>query len=61
MINYRTTPAWPAQVKALTGGEGVDLAINTVGGDLLEQSLQAIRHGGFVGFVPTMTWPRSAS
>ena len=51
VINYRTTPDWPAQVKALTGGEGVDLTINTVGGESISQSLQAIRPGGFVGFV----------
>lgn len=51
VINYRTTPDWPAQVKALTGGEGVDLTINTVGGEFISQSLQAIRHGGFVGVI----------
>ncbi len=51
VINYRTTPDWPAQVKALTGGEGVDLTLNTVGGESINQSLQAIRPGGLVGLV----------
>lgn len=54
VINYRTTPDWPAQAKALTGGQGVDLTINTVGGDSIQQSLQALRMGGMVGFVGVM-------
>jgi len=54
VINYRTTPDWPAQAKALTGGEGVDLTINTVGGDSIQQSLQSLRFGGQVGFVGVM-------
>ena len=51
VINHRTTPDWPAQVRALTGGAGADLTINTVGGDTLEQSLRALQLGGFMGFV----------
>ena len=51
VINHRTSPDWPAQVKALTGGVGADLTINTVGGETLEQSLRALRPGGFMGFV----------
>lgn len=50
VLNYRTTPDWPAQVKALTNGEGVDITIDVVGTSI-GQSLQTIRAGGLVGFV----------
>ena len=53
-INYRTTPAWDAQVRALTGGRGADHVIDVAGGPSLDRSIGAVRLGGtvvLVGFV----------
>ncbi len=47
-LNYRTQPDWVAQVLALTGGRGVAAAIETVGGDNLNRSLQALQMRGRV-------------
>jgi NADPH:quinone reductase-like Zn-dependent oxidoreductase len=35
-------PAWPAAVRELTGGHGVDVALETVGGNELENTLRAL-------------------
>lgn len=53
-INYRTTPAWDAQVRQLTGGRGADHVIDVAGGPSLDRSIGAVRLGGtvvLVGFV----------
>ncbi|MBN2358716.1 MAG: zinc-binding dehydrogenase [Deltaproteobacteria bacterium] len=39
-------PAWRQQVKQLTGGRGVDLAVDHVGGERFEHSLACLRPGG---------------
>jgi len=49
-INYRSTPQWADAVKAATGGRGVDIVVETVGGSL-SQSLASLAFGGFVGVV----------
>lgn len=41
-----TTQDLAAKVKALTGGKGVDLALDAVGGELFEPCLNALRRGG---------------
>ena len=50
---------WTKQVKSLTGGTGVDIAFDHVGGALFEQTLRTLRWGGRVvicgataGFAP---------
>lgn len=48
-INYRSTPAWEVAVKEATGGRGVDIVVETSGA--LQQSLGAVRFGGFIGVV----------
>jgi NADPH:quinone reductase-like Zn-dependent oxidoreductase len=46
VINVRTTPDWGKEVRALTGGRGVDLVVEVGGAGTLERSLQAVRPGG---------------
>ena len=41
-------PAWPSQVRGLTGRRGVDLVIEHVGGAVLEQVFQCLARGGTV-------------
>jgi NADPH:quinone reductase-like Zn-dependent oxidoreductase len=44
-VNY-STPGWGAEVLALTGGRGVDLVYDHVGGEVLRESLTVVRKGG---------------
>lgn len=44
-VNYRTE-AVAKRVMELTGGEGVDLVLETVGGDSWGESLRSLRRGG---------------
>jgi NADPH:quinone reductase len=49
----RADGAWRDEAKALTGGEGVDVVLDPVGGDRFLDSLRALRTGGrlvVVGF-----------
>ena len=47
-INYRTTPAWDAEVLKLTDGRGADLVVETVGEATIARSLNAAAMGGTV-------------
>lgn len=47
-INYTRTPEWSAEVRRLTGGEGVDLVLEVGGEKTLPQSLAAVRMQGTV-------------
>jgi NADPH:quinone reductase-like Zn-dependent oxidoreductase len=47
-INYRTTPDWEQQVRAITGGRGADLVIDVAGQETLGRSIRAVRMGGTV-------------
>jgi len=60
LINYRQQPEWVGEVLAATAGEGADLVVETVGGDNLNQSLEALRFDGhisIVGFLEGMQSP----
>lgn len=46
-INYRA-PDWPAQVRALTGGRGVDAVMDSVGAATFEGSLDSLRPLGMM-------------
>ena len=46
-VNYRTTPDWEREVLRLTGGDGVDVVVETAAD--LERSISCTRVGGFVG------------
>lgn len=51
-VDY-TAPDWIKKVKSLTGGHGVDIIFDPVGGDIGEQSLHALARDGtilIVGF-----------
>ncbi len=41
-------PVFAERVKALTGGQGVDLVLDLVGGDFVPESLRALAHQGTV-------------
>ncbi|MFT4102478.1 MAG: NAD(P)-dependent alcohol dehydrogenase [Burkholderiaceae bacterium] len=47
-IDTRERPQWEQAVLELTGGQGVDLVLETVGAETFEQSLRAVRQGGTV-------------
>jgi NADPH2:quinone reductase len=44
-INY-SKPDWVEQVRAATDGQGVDLAVDSVGGPILTGSIQCLRYRG---------------
>lgn len=46
VINYSTHPKFAKVVKELTGGEGVDVVYDPVGGDVLKESVSACKWGG---------------
>jgi NADPH:quinone reductase-like Zn-dependent oxidoreductase len=49
VVDYAATPGWGSAVRDLTGGEGADLVVDTMGPDTMEQSLTAVaRHGEVV-------------
>jgi NADPH:quinone reductase-like Zn-dependent oxidoreductase len=60
-VNYRTNEDWQREVRALTGGVGVDHVLEVVGQDTLERAIQALGFeghigliGGLSGFAPTL-------
>jgi len=48
LVNYRATPDWDREILAITDGAGVDLVLETAGGETFARSLNAVRHGGTV-------------
>jgi NADPH:quinone reductase-like Zn-dependent oxidoreductase len=46
IVNYRTTPDWERAVLELTGGQGVDHALELGGSGTFAKSLSALRIGG---------------
>ena len=48
-INYAKHPQWGAPVREASGGVGVDVVVETIGGATLAQSLEAVRMHGFIG------------
>jgi alcohol dehydrogenase len=52
VVNYAENPAdWGDQVRALTGGRGVDRVIENGGAGTLAQSLRAVAPGGVIALV----------
>lgn len=51
VIALPETPDWPAAVRALTGGRGVDHVVEVVGGSNIDGSVQASRNGGQVHLI----------
>jgi NADPH:quinone reductase-like Zn-dependent oxidoreductase len=50
-IDYRAEPEWNVAVRALTGGRGVDLAIDIGGAETIDRSLASTVSGGRVALV----------
>jgi NADPH:quinone reductase-like Zn-dependent oxidoreductase len=51
LINYNKTPDWSSKAFELTGGVGVDLVVEVVGGAGLAHSINSLRYGGRIGLV----------
>lgn len=51
VFNYRQDAAWDAFVLERTRGVGADLVIDPVGGDGINRSVAAVRHGGTVAAI----------
>lgn len=51
LINYKTTPEWESVVHQFTEGKGADLIVETVGGQNVQRSLNALRMGGHISIV----------
>jgi len=49
-IHYRRVPDWADAVREVTGGHGIDIAVETAG-STLPQALKSMAFGGFVGVV----------
>jgi len=50
-VNYRTNPEWQQEVRALTGGAGVDHVLEVGGQDTLPRALQALGFGGHIAII----------
>jgi NADPH:quinone reductase and related Zn-dependent oxidoreductases len=50
-INYRKSPVWWKQVRELCGGHGVDHVVDVGGPGTLDQSIKALKGGGFIAVV----------
>lgn len=50
-VNYRTNPEWQREVRALTGGAGVDQVLEVGGQDTLPRALEALAYGGHVAII----------
>lgn len=62
VINYRQVPQWNEKVRELTGGKGVDLAIDIGGADTIDRSIASTRVGGRVAPVGLISgWPNAIS
>lgn len=55
VINYNTTPDWHKEAVALTGGRGVDVLVEVVGGEGIVQSIGAVRTGGAIVLVGALS------
>jgi NADPH:quinone reductase-like Zn-dependent oxidoreductase len=55
VINYRAQPNWENRALELTGGKGVDQLLDVVGGEGLNQSVQATRIGGQIHQIGFLT------
>jgi NADPH:quinone reductase-like Zn-dependent oxidoreductase len=51
VIDYRASPDWADQVRALTGGRGVDRVVEVGGPGTLAQSVKAVAYGGQISLV----------
>jgi NADPH:quinone reductase-like Zn-dependent oxidoreductase len=50
-VNYRTNPDWQKEVRALTGGKGVDQVLEVGGQDTLPKALEALGYEGHIAAI----------
>jgi NADPH:quinone reductase-like Zn-dependent oxidoreductase len=55
VINYKVTPEWGRKVRELTDRRGVDHVVEVGGAGTFDQSLEAVRMGGRIGLIGTLT------
>jgi NADPH:quinone reductase-like Zn-dependent oxidoreductase len=55
VINYRDTPEWGDEVRALTEGRGVDHVVEVGGPGTLQQSMKAAAVGGHISLIGVLT------
>jgi NADPH:quinone reductase-like Zn-dependent oxidoreductase len=55
VIDVRQSPEWANEVKALTGGKGVERVVEVGGPGTLQQSIQAVRYHGQVSIIGALT------
>lgn len=54
VVDYRSSPDWPAEVRRATGGRGADHVVEVGGPATLEQSFRATAVGGEVAWVGSL-------
>ncbi len=54
-VNYVATPDWELSVLDFTGGQGVDLTVETAGPGTLDRSMRATRAGGTIALLGALT------
>lgn len=50
-VNYKTFPDWEKKILEITNGEGVDHVVETIGGENLNRSLEAVKTSGTISFI----------
>ncbi|MBK6683220.1 MAG: NAD(P)-dependent alcohol dehydrogenase [Deltaproteobacteria bacterium] len=58
VIDYQKVPKWGEEVRALTGGRGVDLVVDVGGQATFDQSAAALRYGGTMSMLGVLTGAR---
>lgn len=58
-INYQEQPRWEDEVLKITGGQGVDVTVETAGAGTLDQSMKSTRGGGVVALLGALTGIKS--
>jgi NADPH:quinone reductase-like Zn-dependent oxidoreductase len=59
VINYKKTPEWSKEVRAMTMGRGADLVVEVGGAGTIAQSIKAVRPGGQVCVIGVLSGPSS--
>lgn len=54
-VNYRANPEWQREVRALTGGEGVQHVLEVGGEDTLEKALEALGFQGHIAMIGALS------
>ncbi|UJR84830.1 zinc-dependent alcohol dehydrogenase family protein [Sandaracinus amylolyticus] len=58
VIDYVAEPKWGERAKALTGGRGVDVAVEVGGPGTFDQSVVSLRYGGTMSLIGVLTGTR---